>query len=1119
MSLVDLFIGDLVEHGSDRMVLEHVATCLQAANTPAVVFANIYVGGRQVDLVVATDRSVLVLENKSVTGPVSGSGNGDWKVQTASGRWKKIRNPYLQTVNAGLALRDAMRAFSGEEPRYPAAALIFAPDIPNGSSIPAGDYRASIGGLDAIAGLLQRGSGDSWPLERWRDFARHCGFMPMGSVRAAIDPRLFEAERVLEAYSEAFREFYGPLASAMVSVSCRYGEDTASCASGDAVERAVTVPGVLVTGPSGCAKTLLGYSMAVAAVDRGDIPVVIAAKNFQGRLADAANREVTLLGASSAREILSACRKLGRRLMMVIDGYNECAAAERAQLTRSIAAVSHRYGAQIVITSQAELERPELVQLLRIAVVRPDRATKQAIAAQGGGEAVPERLDALLESVDSGLEARLVGIAGQGLSGVSSRFAIFDRYVRMRLGSDASAGVTALSRVAGLMIDRVRFSVSVRELDRLADRERIAPALLERLKSVNLLEVRGDRVSFGHELFMNALIAEAIVRRAAGDAAVIATALVSPRHANHRALILGAVEDDRLTRRVLADCSDTVVVRACLDGQCGLAAREWAEEKCAEVLKRAGKEIDQLAFMISDGSFLDIETKPETVFDWSAQESAVLAVLPEQLSQGRFLDEVLELSAKADRLLSREHARLREEARARKVALRSGLFGACYVPSTSDGPAIARICGPIHRGMLYTAREVAEGLELRAWLARGGLSSGQLFLLLMLHRHSRRDAQPIADLLPGIVNAYWPGAAYYLRLRLIEAVQDSGLRAGDADRARLIEVLEGLLPLENVMLSTAAVDALKFLGGLVKDEDEHLTVVEGNIQHALQDENDPERQHLAVSLWNCQFDHPYDGAYCQAWNELSPEDRRKLLVMAARAIDLDSWFASFLLASLASLADPALAPLIARWTALPPTRCAMPGDAIQTFAMAHAAFGRLGSPLPWRTGSDLSAAQAALVACAECIYWLNRIDLAMPARKAACREPLAVLSRHGDGVAAAVVGLFKLTDLAFSEIARQLPGSEPVLASLLHAFPAEMVEVFRKALAEPARQKGYFDGFRPMDLLGDCLHALGDYGTSADIELLGRYSIVPGLGTIAVDAIRRLEGVRADVVNVLARRS
>jgi hypothetical protein len=53
---------------------------------------------------------------------------------------------------------------------------------------------------------------------------------------------------------------------------------------------------------------------------------------------------------------------------------------------------------------------------------------------------------------------------------------------------------------------------------------------------------RAARASFGHELFLDAFAAETVIRRANGNALDILAALHSPRHADRKALIVGAIE-------------------------------------------------------------------------------------------------------------------------------------------------------------------------------------------------------------------------------------------------------------------------------------------------------------------------------------------------------------------------------------------------------------------------------------------------------------------------------------------------------------------------------------------------------------------------------------------------
>ena len=70
--VLEIRIGALVEHESERSVLREVERLLADDGRPAIVFANFEIGSRQIDLLVALDGLALVIEAKGFTRPVLG---------------------------------------------------------------------------------------------------------------------------------------------------------------------------------------------------------------------------------------------------------------------------------------------------------------------------------------------------------------------------------------------------------------------------------------------------------------------------------------------------------------------------------------------------------------------------------------------------------------------------------------------------------------------------------------------------------------------------------------------------------------------------------------------------------------------------------------------------------------------------------------------------------------------------------------------------------------------------------------------------------------------------------------------------------------------------------------
>ncbi len=122
MTLIDIFVGDPIAYPSERATLACAVQILSAQSIPAVILANVHLGGRQLDLVIGLEHGTLLVESKGLSTAIRGTENGDWEVRLTSGRWKQMPNAYIQTLNEKLALRDAMAAFPGTDVPYPDAA-------------------------------------------------------------------------------------------------------------------------------------------------------------------------------------------------------------------------------------------------------------------------------------------------------------------------------------------------------------------------------------------------------------------------------------------------------------------------------------------------------------------------------------------------------------------------------------------------------------------------------------------------------------------------------------------------------------------------------------------------------------------------------------------------------------------------------------------------------------------------------------------------------------------------------------------------------------------------------------------------------------------------------------
>lgn len=96
--MTSLYIGALIERGSDRAVLKEVLSLLARDHRDAVVLANAHLGGRQIDLIVGLEEMALVVEAKGFHRPVRGGVNGAWQYKAASGDWLDFPIPIFRPL-------------------------------------------------------------------------------------------------------------------------------------------------------------------------------------------------------------------------------------------------------------------------------------------------------------------------------------------------------------------------------------------------------------------------------------------------------------------------------------------------------------------------------------------------------------------------------------------------------------------------------------------------------------------------------------------------------------------------------------------------------------------------------------------------------------------------------------------------------------------------------------------------------------------------------------------------------------------------------------------------------------------------------------------------------------
>ncbi|MFP1816322.1 NERD domain-containing protein [Lonsdalea quercina] len=1087
---IQLFIGERIEHASDRKVLLTVCDALEKGTEWAYIFTNFNVNGRQIDVAVFSATTTLVIEAKGYTQPIKGGVNGSW-TQVGSYGSRKLRNGYTQALDAKNALRDAMSELFGDLSGYPNALLAIAPSIPSGSSLPPSDFKVVTGGLDAIKIALSTMSGALLSEERCQALAAHLNLERVSGRDAAIHEDVLLSERTVTCYESAFLEFHGPTGTRLAED--QYHLDDKLISASKILEMALSSQSaLLIRGPSGCGKSLLSARIATECIQAGVLPIHIQGKDFEGKLQKIIDVELRLLG-TSVRDLLRASRLLVRHIVLFLDGYNECPEPLRITLTRSLQAFSLRYGAGIVITSQGALARQELLSDREILVSPPQSALKSRLAKLSQEDDNFANCQTLLEIALSGLEAELIGQAATLLPAGASTFVLFDTVARMRLGNFATSGIRALSGFVEELISQTAFSMSIREFDRFCEATSVTDATRHAVLESRLLSQRGDRLSFSHEMFFNAFMAESAVRLAHKDSEHLQSFLRSPRFHGSKSLILGAIEDDSTLKDILEKTTDQFILESCVRGECGDAARRIVKAELDMLLAEMVAETSELHFLLNGEGWHSCSIETGDHRPTLSKFEVFLPAIGWLLMQGVHLEQIMTACRVMEVKITEANRDLYKEARAKKVPLRHETFSQAYV--FNHKIALSQLVSFVHSGGLSfrhsPGSEFGEALK-KSW--KEASTHSEFYVLLGITRFTKQApwaAPCVLNLLERLQSL-----PYHLQLATMDFCVH--LRnVDDAVKAKMAAALEDSMDKLGVVMNSMIFDALKGLGGLDVEEENYRTVVLEEIESVFS-ESGPQADTEAWNIFSRQFDHPYDSIYWEEVNNLTSDQKRHFLFKALKGASTDYVsFVGILIRQLADFGDPAISEAIEPWLRLPAKRSVMPQDTVEVFFAAHEAMGTLGLPLPATATSSVDIDET-MRACGELAYWACRLsdcELESSTQTLDARTTLLAYS-----ASASAGALWYSTS--------QMLSSDGARTHVATSYPNTALAVCRDALTNRESQKTYHEHGFMNDLariVSFSIQVIGQFGDVDDLQRLRSLCDEEELGHEALNAIQKIE--------------
>lgn len=1113
---VEIYVGALVEVASEVRLLEALAAHFSGRDEPALLLANFNApladtaARRQIDLLVVTRFRAVIVEAKGFVLPVRGTINGPWQQLLGNGKWREFggrANPYLQALNAKNAVADALREVDGAA-SYPSAALTCVPALPAGSSVPSGDFKVSILTMAELLDMVDVRS-ESVDLEKWRALSAHLGLRRVRDVAEATDPKVMMRRDALRSYKDASRSYFMK-ARPLVPIAL---ETNGERISSDALLSADLMLECALIGPSGCGKSLLQYHLAARAAEVETVPIVLAAKYFDGRLKRLLDASVRPFFEGDAATLLRQAAEEGERIALFIDGCNECPVNEKEAFTRALMGMARMYPIVFNISGQAASDLPNLGGPPTYNVLPPNIETKRRIAEAGAGGPLADDAIAELEGVHSGLDAEIYGETASQLPQHAGYFTRFDAYCRTRLGGGAIAigPLDILVSVARSMTDRLSMFISVPDFHRLANTaSRNAEDAVRNIYTSGIIDAGRDRLSFRHELFHRFFMAESLARTATTGAAV-QTAMAQPLFQELRTFLVGAVAERLDIEEIVGNIRDRRLLFECYQGACGLAPRRCATALREEMIKAIEDEARGLEFSLSetDSPMYCARVDTRTLRDWTEAQRAAQALIGYTLREEADLDRLLAIVAVADERLASSFTRLLPEAKARKIALRSDLFREMYVTSTGGTTGVKVATGSVRDWPRPDIAIAGEAVIRRMLPSR---SAGQLYFLAKLIWDCKHvNADELAARLITIFGDPWRFLPYHLKLELLHAV--SLCHAASAETKQSIKpALEALLT-DDPWWNSGIFDALGFVGAF-DDEGDAAGIAEQIRTLVHGPDRDDERSALA-GIFGAQMDHPHAHAYSEAIASLEPQVKAKFLNMAALGCDPDSMNLGIVLHEIVEAASSECEPALRKWATTLPVKSGLydPPGRVLVLLLAHLGLAQLALPLDETDGVKESPAAKALRACGEIAYWICRSDLDEAAIAKGCERPLHLLCSHELGIGASA---FMLMGHAMrGTMAKLMIGgrSEPLWRSIVGKWSVPIVDICRQALRRPDLQHSYFTelyhDYKWRDDTHDwrrfAIDMLGSFGAIDDIALLKAFANNPDLTKSAVAAIRSLE--------------
>lgn len=1088
---VRLFQGDAVTNPAETACVRRLRRDLEAAGDDAIILANVVLGPkrRQIDLIVATESTAIVVEIKGYLHPVRGGVNGPWSIEQDDGGRHQLdgSNPYQQALENRFTVTDSLRGRGRSDPREAIGGLLcLFPMRPVGSAIPNGDFKLSIGGYVDLLAQLKVPRANALTLDRWEAFAAEQGLADAGArAPTAADLAI---TGYLAARADLRRATLGPYIEPLFDGDGSTRGLAARSAGGEQLQ---------IIGPSGSGKTELLNRMADECAKRGDLPILIRARDFDRGLGLLLRTDAARYTRLKVTALFQAAAAAGAEIVLHVDALNECAAGRRADLVAALQAVRINHGARFILTGQEPIALPASLAGASIRLRQPDRAQAGRIVAAHLGRPLAVGETASLEVVATTHDAAILAQVLREAGTIDGRFSLYHAFTRERLkAAGALPAYRGLTDLATAMRSGFTTAIPRAAADRIADPQGTSP--IDGAVAAGLLWSESGRVGFRHDLIGDFFAADAVLRRADTPAALNGLAR-QPLHAELREFLLGGCATTREIETLLSNAPDARLLQSALSARAGAKARSHVLSRMRDLIADLRRRYGEITLALPEGvaSARELSSLVPSLPNGREDESGdglYLGVIPAALGDG-LLPDLLDLFALVDRRLIAEAARLRERHPDLRVAWRAASFGTVYGMHHHGGARhLQNLLHAVQNSWPRGDEQVAP-LGLAPLLdSFESLSVGQLFLLVAALRCARREAMP--SRFPELLNHIWGTQVYHLRLMICDIIRFRGSELGDNDRKAVRDGLNGFLT-DNPWMNSSVIDALAGVGGIEHDFTVEDAVREYEAMLALPET--PETCSLAISAVTRTYDHPSADLYWEAfYDELAVGKRQALLLRGLRDPAADPWFISDILRALRRDPTRQAEPVLQRLALGPRLDGHSHQYAVLVYAEAIGMLAQLHLPLDPPDAPSADAMLRAWFEAAPLIHALNG-GTGSPSTDAflACGAPEAFDVIQRLKREAANLGLREGIDLGFE---RRWPDMVRELARAALVAERAPVSAFARFQVGRTLEEDHVDA---------ALQLLETVGWSTDLRLIESWLDHPRHGERALATARALEAARS----------